>query len=560
MKSIELFIFFRKASEQNGFYLPHVMHSFDYGDVDSRVIIFANLFWRDPRHQFTFNRLTFFLMQKIAVLFLGLAMSIASFGISTAHASGAATFSLSPTNTSVSTGDSFSLSVMVDPSGESLDTARVEIEFDESLLEVTAFDLGSLFPYVSPSNEIDNTAGELSQGAFKFGDPVESSGTFGTITFRALTSGTATISITSDSRLIADGEEMLDTGDLGSSTITIDGEAVESEAEEVTTDAGEEEVSGGTSSATAESDALGYYAALAGTLPSTEAQWDMLHCIAYDDCYNADYRDTAYEVAAITYYNDVFGTNPSSGMDWYAIHALAYTEVGAGLLGLTPLEAAEEEAAEEEVAEEVEEVVEEEEEVVEEEEVEEVEVDANLEAEALVYFGAFYARMPSSGNDWEALHCIAYGGCQGDPRDLQAEEDALVLFGQKYAKMPATEMEWNVLHTIAYTDLLTYDEQGEEAQEEVVEEEGAMEEEGQEEEMTLEQQAIGWFGQLTGELPSSDEDWVAIDYMVHGYTPEEQDLEAESAAVTTFVDAFGALPSSDQDWNIVAAIAYSGAF
>ncbi len=516
-------------------------------------------------------------MQKIAVLFLGLAMSIASFGISTAHASGAATFSLSPTNTSVSTGDSFSLSVMVDPSGESLDTARVEIEFDESLLEVTAFDLGSLFPYVSPSNEIDNTAGELSQGAFKFGDPVESSGTFGTITFRALTSGTATISITSDSRLIADGEEMLDTDNLGSSTITIDGEAVDSEAEEVTTDAGEEEeVSGGTSSATAESDALGYYAALAGTLPSTEAQWDMLHCIAYDDCYDADHRDTAYEVAAITYYNEVFGTNPSSDMDWYAIHALAYTEVGAGLLGLTPLEAAEEEAAEEEVAEEVEEeevAEEEEEEVVEEEEVmeeEEMEEDVNLEAEALVYFGAFYARMPSSGNDWEALHCIAYGGCQGDPRDLQAEEDALVLFGQKYAKMPATEMEWNVLHTIAYTDLLTYDEQGEEA-EEVVEEEEAMEEEaqeeevveeetGEEEEMTLEQQAIGWFGQLTGELPSSDEDWVAIDYMVHGYTPEEQDLEAESAAVTTFVDAFGALPSSDQDWNIVAAIAYSGAF
>jgi hypothetical protein len=50
--------------------------------------------------------------------------------------------------------------------------------------------------------------------------------------------------------------------------------------------------------------------------------------------------------------------------------------------------------------------------------------------------------------------------------------------------------------------------------------------------------------------------------MVNGYEPsdEERDLEAESAAITTFVNTFKYLPSSDQDWNIVASIAYSGAF
>jgi len=79
-------------------------------------------------------------------------------------------------------------------------------------------------------------------------------------------------------------------------------------------------------------------------------------------------------------------------------------------------------------------------------------------------------------------------------------------------------------------------------------------------ELTLAQQAIGWFGAITGYLPSSDADWLAVDYMVNGYTPEHQDLEAESAAITTYVSVFGALPSSDQDWNIIAAIAYSGAF
>ncbi len=273
-------------------------------------------------------------MQKIAAFIVGVVMFITSFGVSTALASGAATFSLSPTNTAVDTGESFSLTVMVDPNGESLDTARLEIEFDETLLEVLSFDLGTLFPYQSPSNEIDNTSGALSQGAFKYGDPVESSGTFGTVTFRALSSGAATIVISGDSRLISDGDEKLDAGDLGSATISIDGVTVESQADDLTSDAGEE----------------------------------------------------GSEVVA----------NEGS--------------------------------------------------------------DASLEAQALVYFGAFYARMPSSGNDWTALHCIAYGGCQGDPRDLAAEENALILFGQKYATMPATSMEWNVLHTIAYTDLLTYDQ------------------------------------------------------------------------------------------------------
>ncbi|MCR4313926.1 MAG: cohesin domain-containing protein [Candidatus Uhrbacteria bacterium] len=364
-------------------------------------------------------------MKKIAILFLGLAMSIAGVGSSTALAAGSATLTLSPTNTSVETGDNFSLSVMVTPNGESLDTARVELDWDASKLEVLSFDLGSLFPYLSPSNEIDNINGDLSYGAYKSGTAVTSSGTIATVTFRALASGSTTISVLSSSKLISDGEEKISTSTLGSSAITVSGEAVVEEEEE--------------------------------------------------------------------------------------------------------------------------------------EEVSYVDENLSLEQQGLVYFGAFYARMPSNGNDWSALHCIAYGGCQGNPRDLGAEEHALILFGQKYAKMPATNMEWNVLHTIAYTDLLTWDEQGSEEdvmEEEVIEEE-VMEEET---ELTLEEQAIGWFGKITGYLPSSDADWTAIDYMVNGYTPEMQDLEAESAAITTFVSVFGSLPSSDSDWNIIAAIAYSGAF
>jgi hypothetical protein len=78
--------------------------------------------------------------------------------------------------------------------------------------------------------------------------------------------------------------------------------------------------------------------------------------------------------------------------------------------------------------------------------------------------------------------------------------------------------------------------------------------------LTPEQEAIGWFGTITGYLPSSDTDWLAIDYLVNGYTPETQDLEAESAAISMFVSVFGYLPASDSDWNIISAIAYSEAF
>ncbi len=78
--------------------------------------------------------------------------------------------------------------------------------------------------------------------------------------------------------------------------------------------------------------------------------------------------------------------------------------------------------------------------------------------------------------------------------------------------------------------------------------------------LTLEQQAIGWFGKLTGKLPTSTTDWLAVKYMVNGYKPATQDINAESEAVALFSNKFGYLPSTSQDWNVIAAIAYSGAF
>jgi len=179
---------------------------------------------------------------------------------------------------------------------------------------------------------------------------------------------------------------------------------------------------------TPEEEALTYFGTIFGRMPANDADWEVVHCIAYNDCLSADIED---QQAAIDLFIELFGYEPTSDADWNVVHAL----IDAGLV---------EEVVEEEVVEE-EPVVEE----------DPVETDKSLEEQALVYFGAFYGRMPSSGDDWSALHCIAYGGCQGDPRDIDAEEASLVIFGAKYAKMPETSMEWNVIHTLAYTDFLT---------------------------------------------------------------------------------------------------------
>jgi hypothetical protein len=363
-----------------------------------------------------FTRRNFSVMNKLAMYALAFVFALTSLGISTAQAAGSATFGLSLSHTDVVTGDSFSVIVYVNPNGESLDTVRLEMTFDASLMEVSSYTLGTAFPYQSPSNMISNATGMLSEGAFTWEGAVTESAIYATIVFRALRAGDTIITVEDDSKLISDGEEKIDVdgmSSIGSVSVSITGEDVASES-------GEDVTEGET---------------------MIDSSW-------------------------------------------------------------------------------------------------------SAEQIALVYFGAFYARMPESGDDWEALHCIAYGGCMADPRSLQAEADALTLFGQKYAKMPGSFYEWNVLHTIAYTDLLTCNKQTDSS----------------ESELSLEEQAIGWFGKITGYLPSSSEEWTAVHYMVDGYIPDVRDLSAESSAITTFVKAFGYLPSTSQHWNIVSAIAYSGAF
>ncbi len=488
-------------------------------------------------------------MKKIVALFFGLAVAFSGvLPAMPARAAGDAQLTLSPPNVTVETGEEFSISVLVDPNGELLDTVRVNLSFDASMVEVVWFDLGSQFPSLSPGYELDNDNGEVTFGAFKYGESVTTSGTLATITFRGLSSGTATISVDDDSKLIDEGEEKIDDSTLGSVSVTISGEAVTpTETEEAPTPTG-----------SLEEQALVYFGAFAGRMPSSAVDWEALHCMAYDTCYPSDPEDRRieHEQTALEIFGAKYGHIPSTSMDWNALHAIAYTEIFYDWSEIDGEEAAAEEETEAAAEEEV---------VVEEEETTEV----SVEAQALVYFGAFAGRLPSTSEEWDALRCIAYDDCTPAERDQTREAKALEVYGAKYGSLPSSSMDWSALHALAYTDVfIDWSSEEEAAEEEATEEEAVETEESEaeesmeaetegEEEMT-EAEAIGIFGQVYGRLPSESADWDAIHIMVEGYDGE-QDASAEQSALGTFTSVFGRLPSSESDWNIVAAIAYSGA-
>ena len=154
-------------------------------------------------------------------------------------------------------------------------------------------------------------------------------------------------------------------------------------------------------------------------------------------------------------------------------------------------------------------------------------------------------------------------GCKVTPQDTAKEKQALALYTKKYNGLPKTSMEWNVIHAIAYTNVFitwTVETPAAKVETPATPSTSSGDTKTEVKTLTLEQQAIGWFGKLKGKLPSSSADWLAVKYMVSGYTPTKQDVAKEATAIKLFSSKFGKLPSTDQDWNIIAALAYSGAF
>lgn len=124
----------------------------------------------------------------------------------------------------VKVGQTFTVPLIIDPKGDKIDTVRVLVSYPVSMLQITNFSQGGLFPGTSPRSSYDNQAGTLNWGGFTTAvDAISLRGTFGTITFKAIKAGTATVAITGGSHLIYAGEERLVSP--GSVTITIKDDA-----------------------------------------------------------------------------------------------------------------------------------------------------------------------------------------------------------------------------------------------------------------------------------------------------------------------------------------------
>ena len=113
----------------------------------------------------------------------------------------ATTASITPTSVKVVAGQQFNVVVAVNPNGTSNYAEQLQIDYPASLLQVTAFNIGSSWMSLSQPgyDSIDNTNGVMIKTAGYTGG-ITSLTPFGTITFTAEKSGSGTITIGSGSQ------------------------------------------------------------------------------------------------------------------------------------------------------------------------------------------------------------------------------------------------------------------------------------------------------------------------------------------------------------------------
>ncbi len=112
----------------------------------------------------------------------------------------ATTVSLSPASVSVKSGQSFNVSVAVNPQGTNNYVEKVELKYPADMLQVNSFSLGSAWMALTqPGYDLtDNTNGILMKSAGYPGG-LSSATTFGTVSFYAKKAGNGTITIGNNS-------------------------------------------------------------------------------------------------------------------------------------------------------------------------------------------------------------------------------------------------------------------------------------------------------------------------------------------------------------------------
>ena len=133
----------------------------------------------------------------------------------------ATTASITPTSVKVVAGQQFNVVVAVNPNGTSDYAEQLQIDYPASLLQVTAFNVGSSWMSLTQPgyDSIDNTNGVLTKTAGYTGG-ITSQTPFGTITFTAEKSGSGTITIGSGSQAFEKSGQTTITGTGASFVVT----------------------------------------------------------------------------------------------------------------------------------------------------------------------------------------------------------------------------------------------------------------------------------------------------------------------------------------------------
>lgn len=148
-------------------------------------------------------------------------IAVAGLTLFAVPAMAATTATFSPSTVAVSAGKTFTVSISVNPNGKDNYAEKVEVKYPADMLEVRGFTFAPAWTALNqPGYDVtDNANGTLVKTA---GYPSGFTGStvFGTVTFYAKTSGTASISIGSNSLAFDAGSQSSITGTPATVTIS----------------------------------------------------------------------------------------------------------------------------------------------------------------------------------------------------------------------------------------------------------------------------------------------------------------------------------------------------
>jgi hypothetical protein len=117
----------------------------------------------------------------------------------------AADLLVSPSTGSYSTGQTFTVNIQVDPSGDSVNAVEADLTFDKTVLSVVNVSkTGSVFSLWTTEPAFSNTAGTITFGGGS-PTPFSARSTLLSVTFRTLAAGSGSVSFGTASALAADG-------------------------------------------------------------------------------------------------------------------------------------------------------------------------------------------------------------------------------------------------------------------------------------------------------------------------------------------------------------------